>query len=307
MDKNLLYKFFAGTASFEEEDQVCTWVEVSQQNMDQFQKERRLYDAILLSDPIVETHKVKHLPLQIISIAASLILFAICGYIIGNHPFALKNSTASVVVVPPTERANVILPDGTSVWLNSESKLSYEPTFSKKNRVVNLEGEAQFDVVKDAKHPFLVHTSTCDLKVRGTKFNVRTGDNFEAALFEGALEITETKTNRTIDLKPMQKVNCSDGNCTVSTFTDMNEYRWKDGLICLNNESFPRIMDKLSAAFGVKIQIRYKALSKYSCSGKFRTSDGLDYILQVLQRTADFSFSHSDDGEVVFIDPPVKK
>ena len=313
MDIMLLHKFFAGSASYAEEEEVCNWVEKSEENMEQFQKERKLYDAVLFSAADISgkgAGKAIRIRLQVISIAAAICLFAIGGFLIGNHNIFTGGDTASVVVVPPTERTNVILPDGTSVWLNSGSTMSYPSSFSRKSRSVILDGEANFEVVKDPRHPFIVHTAACNLKVRGTKFNVKVGkgaDSCEVALFEGAVELLDRRTgSHIVSLAPMQKVTLSNGGYRLSKVTDMNDYRWKDGLICLDNEAFPEIMEKLGVVFGVRIEMRYGALSHFSCSGKFRISDGLDYILQVLQRTSAFSFSRSENGEIVYIDPPEK-
>jgi transmembrane sensor len=108
-------------------------------------------------------------------------------------------------------RSYLILPDGTKVWLNSESKLTYEGNFNDTIREVSLEGEAFFDVVTDKKRPFVVHTSDINIRVLGTAFNVKSYPKesiIEATLIHGLIEVTKVKepTSPKVILRPHQKL-----------------------------------------------------------------------------------------------------
>ncbi len=115
------------------------------------------------------------------------------------------------IVTQKGSRSQNILPDGTTVWLNGDSKLHYDNDFSGATREVTLEGEAFFDVVKEADRPFIVHTSGIDIKVLGTAFNVKSypeDKNVETTLYRGSVEVfrhTESSKNA-IKLAPNQKV-----------------------------------------------------------------------------------------------------
>ncbi|MDP4251971.1 MAG: FecR family protein, partial [Bacteroidota bacterium] len=117
----------------------------------------------------------------------------------------------SEVMAKPGARTKLVLPDGTQVWLNSGSKLHYNNDFNTRLREVNLEGEAFFDVVKDAAHPFIVHTSTINVKVLGTAFNVKSyprDEVIETTLLRGLIEITRKDDPSTpkVILKPNEKL-----------------------------------------------------------------------------------------------------
>jgi transmembrane sensor len=95
------------------------------------------------------------------------------------------------VIVPAGQRVQLVLADGTKVWLNSKTTFTYPAALSAdKNREVTLNGEAYFEVKKDAEHPFLVKTNTYDIQVFGTTFNVYAYDNadyFETSLINGSV------------------------------------------------------------------------------------------------------------------------
>jgi len=115
---------------------------------------------------------------KILGYAAAVIGISATGWLVyqisqPNLTRENKSAKASEVISKPGARTKLLLPDGTEVWLNSGSKLNYKKDFNTHFREVELEGEAFFDVVKDAAHPFIVHTSGIDVKVLGTVFNVK--------------------------------------------------------------------------------------------------------------------------------------
>jgi ferric-dicitrate binding protein FerR (iron transport regulator) len=123
-----------------------------------------------------------------------------------------ENTPATVkeVVTHRGNRSKVVLPDGTQVWLNADSKLEYKSNFGKSNREVNLSGEAYFDVVKNEQLPFLIHTKKIKIKVTGTAFNVKAypGEALsETSLIRGRVEVTVTgRPDEKYVLKPNEKI-----------------------------------------------------------------------------------------------------
>jgi transmembrane sensor len=107
-------------------------------------------------------------------------------------------------------KSHIVLPDGTNVWLNADSKIIYPGNFQGETREVSLVGEAFFDVVKNVNKPFIIHTGTMDVKVLGTAFNVRSypGEmTTEASLLRGLIEVTLNGTEKKkILLKPNEKL-----------------------------------------------------------------------------------------------------
>ena len=168
-----------------------------------------------------------------------------------------------------------------------------------------MKGEAYFDVSKDAKHPFVVQTKKCDIKVLGTKFNVQADEQdneFSAALLEGSIELTDKiKPDAKIQLSPMTKAEWKNGEMVIDSIRNLDDYRWKEGLICFENIRFADLMERFERTYDIRIIIQNKKLNDYKCSGKCRISDGVDFILQVLQRSTHFTFSRNDDNTVIYI------
>src|SRR5205085_10891901 len=94
-----------------------------------------------------------------------------------TFPGPNRSIAQNTVMTKPGSKSKLQLPDGTQVWLNSDSKITYGESFMGATREVQLSGEAYFDVVKDKEHPFIIHTQSIDLKVLGTAFNVRSYAN----------------------------------------------------------------------------------------------------------------------------------
>jgi len=133
-----------------------------------------------------------------ISIAATIIPIVIFGYnLVSQKP--IKEQTrvpalASKIITPAGSRKQLTLPDGTNVWLNAASSLIIHKNFNEETREVELKGEAYFDVTHNAQKPFIVHTSVIDIKVLGTKFDVKdyeTEPNIETTLLHGAIEVVK--------------------------------------------------------------------------------------------------------------------
>src|SRR5437773_11061947 len=132
-----------------------------------------------------------------------LVAAVLTGIILSSYFFIFqrKNTQSKAVAINEIEakkgaRSYMLLPDGTKVWLNSDSKLEYKDNFNDSIREVTLSGEAYFDVVKDAAHPFIVHTSDIDIRVLGTAFNVKSypkESSIETTLIHGLIEVTNKK------------------------------------------------------------------------------------------------------------------
>ena len=311
MDRNVLHRFFAGTASFEEEEAVCDWVDASDKNREELIRERKYFDVLLLhktkNSSMVQSGHRFSLPFVIresLKIAAAIsVLLVSALYISNNVGKSAPVLEMNKIVVPPGQRANLTLSDGTNVWLNARTKIVYPAVFDKSVRQVAVDGEAYFDVAKDKKRPFIVETGKCNMEVLGTKFNVEgysDKDDFEVTLMEGSVRVaSRIGLGDTLMLKPDSKA-ClqKDGRLKVIPVDDYNPYRWKEGLICFRNESFLSIMSDL---FGVSIVVENKNVLKYYFTGKFRQADGIDYALRVLQRDIRFKYERDDENQIIYI------
>ena len=281
MDRETLYKFFEGAASYEEEVRIRQWMEHSPENRREFLKERKIFDSmLLLGDEKTIEEKMRHKSWSLSSLGTELIKIAAAvavtlGLSLLYQFVSDKNGVVPMqsIYVPTGQRVNITLSDGTNVWLNARTKIVYPAVFDKSVRQVAVDGEAYFDVAKDKKRPFIVETGKCNMEVLGTKFNVEgysDKDDFEVTLMEGSVRVA-------------------------------SRIGLGDTLMCFRNESFLSIMSDLEKYFGVSIVVENKNVLKYYFTGKFRQADGIDYALRVLQRDIRFKYERDDENQIIYI------
>ena len=190
MNQELLYKYFKGAATIEEEKRILNWVEASEENREAFLKERMMFDVALFSNRQDAKKKTVHLTpiLKWGMRAAAVIMIGVCGYFMTNDYLYNKLAQPQTVTVPAGQRAQITLADGTRVWLNAQSTLTYTSNFGRDERNVELDGEAYFEVAKNKDIPFYIHTEMNNVRVVGTCFNVcayKGSKEFETTLVEG--------------------------------------------------------------------------------------------------------------------------
>lgn len=303
MNKDLLFKFFEGKSSLDEEKKIREWMEESNSNFNCFMKTRREYDIQILSGSnVIASNKKKLIPLQWIVGAAATIIILIIG---GIYLFNIENNIEqyNTIIVPAGQRINLILSDNTNLWLNANTEFKYPTEFSKKNRTVYLDGEAYFEVSKDENKPFIVKTSKGDVHVTGTSFNVEAYskfDNFVTSLFEGGVDIY-IKDNKSVTLFPNELGILENNQFLIKNITDNDHYLWKDGLISFRNKGIEEILISLEKYFDIEIQINTSNLPQHTYTGKFRHSDGVEYALRVLQKSINFYYSRDVDSGIIFI------
>lgn len=313
MKQEQLYKFFEGTTTYEEETAIRQWMEQSEENRQTFLRERKLFDALLLlgeaatcqkeeKKPAESKRSLRILLLKIATAAAFLagILFTYESIRQANEPLAMQTLT-----VPAGQRIHLTLPDGTGVWLNARTTLSYPALFSKTRRTVRLDGEAYFDVAKDPQRPFTVETSRYCVEVLGTRFNVEAyGDleKFETTLMQGSVKLVSRKDPaETLLLTPDHKATLKKGRLEITPVEDYNPYRWKEGLICFKDASFATIMKTFEKYYGITIRVENQPAQKFFYTGKFRQADGIDYALRVLQKDIRFEYNRNEENQTIVI------
>lgn len=306
MEKEILYRYFEGAVTPEEEVAVREWAEASPENYKSYMEARQLWCALLLYSKPAETRKTVFWgkPLRYIAgLTAAVILFV--GIAVLCYT-SLNSSMGSVqqISVPRGQRVELTLADGSRVWLNSKSRLEFSPLFGLFNRNVRLSGEGYFDVA-EGTIPFVVTTQNYDVKVHGTEFNVYAFDNqptFETSLVEGRVEIVPRNGGASIILHPnLMAVATADGSLSCRPIKDIDRLRWIDGIISLNNVSLGEIMECFGNYFDTDIKILNPELYNVRCTGKFRQSDGLDYSLRVLKNLVNFEYRHDSKNHTVEI------
>ena len=201
------------------------------------------------------------------------------------------------LVVPPGQRAELTLPDGTKVWLNAGSKLSY-PSFFEKERKVFLSGEGFFDVAKNEKVPFIVSTGTIDVKALGTQFNVfcYLGSDYTGVyLQQGSVKAYfPSLESEGVVLSPEQYLVQKGKRLELST-KDPDELLWRQGIYTFKRQKLGSIIKKLELYYDVKIIVKDPEILNYEYVGKFRQRDGVQEILRLIQRIHKFNIKKDDE------------
>jgi len=230
-------------------------------------------------------------------------------------------------------KTNLVLPDGTKVWLNSNSEMTYDKNFGTKKREVTLSGEAYFDVVKNAEKPFVIHTSKMDIKVIGTAFNVKCypGEKTtETSLIRGSIEVTMKDRQEKIMLKPNEKLVINQ-DVTSEKSESFNKKRseplqagtpkpiisvnhltlypadssvietaWVKNKLTFSSETFEDIALKMERWYGVQINFKNEQLKKRPFTGTFE-KESVAEALNALQLSIPFSFSYVVKADTITI------
>jgi transmembrane sensor len=216
-------------------------------------------------------------------------------------------------------KSTMTLPDGSIVRLNAKSKVSYAEGFAK-SREVYLTGEAYFEVTHNESVPFIVHTDEADIKVLGTKFNVRSYSNeqrMEAALLSGSIELTlRADSQQKILLKPSDKIivtKNADGNAAIKQsaadkveLTSINmqdsvivETSWLNDKMAFVDKPFSEIALDLERQFNVQIEFKNKAASGYKYTGVY-DEDNAEDILKILQMIKPFHYTLNNKQIIIY-------
>ncbi len=239
---------------------------------------------------------------------------------------------ANEIVSKSGARTKLMLSDGSQVWLNSGSKLKYTGDYNKYLREVDLEGEAYFDVAKDADRPFIVHTSSLNIKAVGTAFVVKSypqDESVETTLLRGIIEISrkDYPNDPKVILKPNEKLvfskqrekelhhNTSSGPgsyeaasvgkisiaAVSKAIPDSNkvETSWVYNRLVFDGDSFQELAEKMERWYNVKITFSNKELLRYRFKGAF-ANETVKEALNALQLTAEFSYQINNNEISLF-------
>lgn len=193
------------------------------------------------------------------------------------------------------EQKKICLPDGSTVWLNACSKISYPKKFSDSLRHVTLTGEAYFAVVHNEKKQFVVNTEEITIRVLGTQFNIKAyhGDKLvTTTLTSGKVTVQSPKEKYT--LSPNQELiyNTIDESTVIQVVTD-NSYKWQDGSLIFNELTISEIFKELERKFGVKFTYRQTRQSEDKYSVKFTNGENLPQILDLLKEVTEEGFTYT--------------
>jgi len=322
--EQIIARSFAGEATYEDQLALRQWLNASQSNKEEFQKINLAFQLISPKEEKAHQSEVyAHLVKRIesdshrsdkknrnsrsikywSSIAAAIVFLfsvSVVFYQITKPDRIQKQKTEALIVKsnPAGQKLKVFLPDGSIVWLNSASDLSYEKEFDDSTRNLYLKGEAYFEVIKDAKRPFVVHTGDLATTAIGTSFNIEAFDTnkITVSLTSGSVNVESNIPNKepvSIRLSPGEGV-LFDVNATQEIKKipiDINGVRlWKDGILKLSDASLKETVTVLERWYGVKIEIIHSSSRHWKVNGVF-DNEYLENVLNSLSFSQGFEYS----------------
>lgn len=209
----------------------------------------------------------------------------------------------NTIVTPAGTNFELVLADGSHIWINAGSSVSYPSTFAGlKNREVFLTGEAYFEVAKNRAQPFKVRTSRQTLEVLGTHFNVNSYANeqiVKTTLLEGAVKITPLQHNlfaKSTVLVPGEQASLQNGNIAIQEVEVDQVLDWKSGYFRFNGEDIGSIMRKIGRWYNVETDY-HTANAAQTFTGKISKSKSLTEVLNMLEESGNFRFTLEKQGQ----------
>lgn len=227
--------------------------------------------------------KIAAILLVPIIIAGSIYLY----YLNGSSGKVADQQVSSVIYAPMGSRVSFNLPDGTSGWLNSGSKLSYSLPFNNKRKVA-LEGEAWFDVLHNVNQPFEISAGKSIIKVLGTSFNVCAYPKekyVEVVLQNGRVEFSDQLLEGRIALKPFERLVLKDTKLELN-HVDPSKYKgWTDGKLIFRGDNMAEVARRIERWYDVKVEIADIDLLQFSFRATF-VDDSLEEVLKLISMTS---------------------
>jgi ferric-dicitrate binding protein FerR (iron transport regulator) len=327
MDDCLLIRFLTNNCSPEDLQQIDRWIasneahakwlfEMEQTWMlkDQLyfsdqQKIKQAYNRFISRKTVPLTHKSTIRPLSVwLKYAAAVIIVVLLSLNLYKMERNEADITMNVIEVPKGERANITLSDGTKIWLNAESKLTYPSQFTAKTREICLEGEAYFAVTKNKKHPFIVKNSLFDLQVTGTEFNVQAynGENAEISLKEGGVIVHAANSYDPIIMKPNDQVLYTTDGQTICKHSDMSAIdSWTRDAIFLTDKPLSDILKTLERKYNVSILLSDSSLVNVRFTCHTRPGTSLAEVLDLLKETRQINYEFRNNNLIIINHMPM--
>jgi ferric-dicitrate binding protein FerR (iron transport regulator) len=235
--------------------------------------------------------------------------------LIQNTEVRKQEVAMNEVVIPYGKKSELLLADGTKVWLNAGSRLAFPSRFTKNTREVFLEGEACFQVVKNEKQPFIVKAGNLDVKVLGTYFNVSSypaDATIETVLLEGSVALQKPKAfglgKTEVILKPNQKASFKkeQNEIAVTDESDVDLYfAWTYGWLKYERESLWSVLRKVERYYNVEIQLPANYPGDDKITGKLDLKESLDAVMVVLADASQFEYRINENR--VFIEKKMEE
>ena len=311
--KDLAIRYFEGRLSPKEESELFEFVSATPQNTVRFRaweqawKQQHVPSAEVLRSFAALNARIerrnsrlrsRRLWIRLSAAAAVLILvFTFISYHLQDP------EQVFVIEAPQGTHSRIELCDGTQVWLNAGSRMSYTSGFNESSRDVCLSGEAYFEVAENKKIPFSVEARGCMLTVLGTKFNVSAYDEdpvVQAALIEGSLRFKSDQGCETMQPGDLGTYHC-DAHTMQREQVDAEQFRvWIDGIIRYDAITLPALLRKLAREYDVPIDLCTTAVDDTTFRISLTKAQDIESILKGLCDLLPITISRDDRGYRVY-------
>lgn len=305
-------------ASLEEKEQLRLWIASSNENRKLYKhilKTWRFQDALAFHPKKDEAWRQLEYQLNLqdatkgrriflrraLQFAAVILVFMGIGLLFQPNDFLFGDKMLALKTLE--EQKTILLADGTEVFLNRNSELSYPETFDGDMRQVILMGEAFFKVARNTEKPFIIKTTQTQTKILGTSFNLRAYAHESSEILSvvtGKVAFSSLKSNAEVILTPKQEgaYSFEDNKMSKHVFQDPNVMAWLDKVFVFSDQSFMSIVGSLSRAYGVSIEIQNSNLAQEHLTTSFNALS-LDDVLSILSQTIDFEYSTVDSEKII--------
>ncbi len=262
----------------------------------------KIHQAIAAKELQSISHKNKFLFIGMKVAAALIVALLISSIILVNKLTQQQSSNLTQVISTPYgAKTKLTLPDGSRVWLNSGTRISFPQTFGKE-RKIELKGEAFFNVVKNGK-PFLVNTTQGLIEVLGTAFDVKSFDHetFETTLIRGSIKLKNHDTNQEILLHPGQQALINKNKTISINQVDTTLFTsWKDGKLIFHHKPLCSISKQLERWYNVKIILKDKSIENLQFTGTIEM-ESFNEVLLLIKKTTPIKYSYNAQTRTLII------
>jgi len=318
----LILKYLSKKSSVEEQAELLKWLEEKEENQIYFRSLKDTYDLTTIDSVIndselsiqwkIFSRSVQNTPVKsvrnfrvysLVRYAAIFLLGVLISYFIYSVSGKQQPEVETVLATTKIEtgigeRSKITLPDGSTVWINACSSITFDNTFGEEERAVILQGEAYFDVETDSLKPFLVHTDLLTHRVTGTSFNVYSfKDEVETsiALLEGGVTIEYGATKEKLSPGEVFIHNRTTGENTRER-ADVNHISsWRYGEFTFDGLTFEELSKRLERMYDVKFVFDNKSVSQLQFGGTLRNNSSLETIMKVIRTSVPIKYTINEN------------
>lgn len=315
MDESILIKYLQGKCTDEQSKAVEEWCALDEKNRQELEQ---LYCTLFITRSVEVMNAVdteaslsrvkkqlfnssnKQMPANPFRLNAKVAMWIAASFLVGMISAVVFQSSKTLNYSVNTlkgQRAQATLPDGSKVWLNGDSEITYHDAYWGFKREVELVGEAYFEVAHKKISPFVVTSKDIHVNVLGTKFNVRakaSDENMTTTLFEGSVKVNANTMVDEFLLIPGQTLNINTKTKEAQLLAyakPVDVLLWIDGNLKFDNNSLHEITETMEKLYDVRFIFEDENLKDERFTGSFTTDNSPEEILKVLTYTNYFKFS----------------